>query len=119
MHWHYKCYYLVFIECACDVGGAHGPVCNKTSGQCHCKENITQQHCDRLVHSFQLHCKQKGLQFRFMNLALKAFQWKQLMLVKPNCSVSILAGLLAHYNLQYCTGEKEVYELASPFAVCL
>ncbi|KAK2550366.1 Laminin-like protein epi-1 [Acropora cervicornis] len=33
-------------ECACDVGGAHGPVCNKTSGQCHCKENITQQHCD-------------------------------------------------------------------------
>lgn len=45
-------YFLVaYIECDCDVGGAYGAVCNKTSGQCECKGNITQRQCNRFVTS--------------------------------------------------------------------
>ncbi|XP_078373908.1 laminin subunit alpha-like [Oculina patagonica] len=33
-------------ECDCDIGGAYGNICNKTSGQCECKENITQRQCN-------------------------------------------------------------------------
>ena len=37
-------------ECECDIGGAYNNVCNKSaSGQCECKENITQRQCNRFV----------------------------------------------------------------------
>lgn len=36
-------------ECECDIGGAYNNICNKTSGQCECKGNITQRQCDRFI----------------------------------------------------------------------
>ena len=37
----------LWVECDCDVGGSYGPVCNKASGQCKCKANVTQRQCNR------------------------------------------------------------------------
>ncbi|XP_068694373.1 laminin subunit beta-1-like isoform X2 [Montipora foliosa] len=39
-------------ECSCDVGGALGNVCNKTTGQCKCKESITQRRCNSPQNGF-------------------------------------------------------------------
>ena len=43
------CDCMLHVECECDIGGAYNNVCNKTSGQCDCKGNITQRQCDRFI----------------------------------------------------------------------
>lgn len=38
---------LCLSECSCDVSGAVSSVCNVTTGQCLCRENVMGRTCDR------------------------------------------------------------------------
>ncbi|XP_064646434.1 laminin-like protein epi-1 [Lineus longissimus] len=39
-------------SCDCDVGGSTSPICDKTSGQCTCRSDLTGRMCDRSVDGF-------------------------------------------------------------------
>jgi len=43
---------LFFTDCNCDLIGSLPEVCNKTNGQCMCKEGYAGPRCDKCLHSY-------------------------------------------------------------------
>lgn len=46
------CFFLLFLDCGCNVGGSISPLCDKLSGQCTCRARITGRSCNEPL---QLH----------------------------------------------------------------
>lgn len=43
---------MFFTDCNCDLIGSLPEVCNKTNGQCMCKEGYAGPRCDKCLHSY-------------------------------------------------------------------
>lgn len=47
-----KCFFLCITECHCNPLGSLAQNCNKQSGQCFCRENVTGRACDKCSDGF-------------------------------------------------------------------
>lgn len=43
---------IIFIECRCNPYGSINRSCNRQTGQCHCRSNVTGRTCDRCASGF-------------------------------------------------------------------
>ena len=48
----YVIIFLTILACDCNPGGSLSNICEKKSGQCRCRPNVTGRRCDRSAFSF-------------------------------------------------------------------
>ena len=71
-----KAHLLLFSDCSCNVTGSTSLVCNKTSGQCSCRTNVSGKKCQVCQNGFKNH---------------------------PNCTSNSVCDILFHFCLTVFT----------------
>ena len=62
-----KITYANDLACNCDPDGSTSPICEKSDGQCPCKDNVGGRQCDACEDGFKEHpeCIRKELKISF------------------------------------------------------